>query len=102
MAAPMTLRVFLLGAPAVTIDNQPLQIQRRLMRWMLSYLACQKSMVGRSDLILLFWPDEPEEDARRHLRETLSKLRAQLPDQEMIITDQDRVGLDLQRVSSDV
>lgn len=96
------LRILLLGAPTVTVDDEPLQIQRRMLRWMLYYLACQKEMVGRSDLILLFWPDEPEEDARRHLREILSKLRAQLPQVEMIITEQDRVGLDARQVYTDV
>lgn len=102
MTAPPTLRVLLLGTPVILAGDQPLQIQRRLIRWLLFYLACQKEMVGRSDLILLFWPDEPEESARRHLREILSKLRAQLPDPTLIITEQDQVGLDQQRVSSDV
>jgi predicted ATPase/DNA-binding SARP family transcriptional activator len=96
------LRILLLGPPAIILNDHPLQIQRRMMRWMLFYLASQKEMVGRADLILLFWPDESEENARRHLRETLSKLRAQLPDPEMILTEQDQVGLDPQRVTSDV
>ena len=102
MTSKPTLRVLLLGAPVVLIDEQPLQIQRRLLRWLLAYLACQKEMVGRGDLILRFWPDKPEEVARRHLREMLSKLRAQLPDPEMILTEQDRVGLDPSCCSSDV
>ncbi len=96
------LRILLLGSPAVFNGDQPLQIQRRLLRWLLFYLACQKEMVGRSDLILLFWPDASEEDGRRHLREMLSKLRAQMPDPEIIITEQDQVGLDFEKVYSDV
>lgn len=102
MPDSQNLRILLLGTPSIYYNDRPLQIQRRLMRWMLFYLACQKEMVGRSDLILLFWPDENEEDARRHLRETLSKLRTQLPNPNLIITDQDKVGLDLQYVYSDV
>lgn len=96
------LRILLLGSPAVFAGEQPLQIQRRLLRWMLFYLACKDELVGRAEIILQFWPDEPEEDARRHLRETLSKLRAQLPDPEIIITEQDRIGLDPQRAYTDV
>src|SRR5512146_2425305 len=102
MTASSELRILLLGTPAVYAGDQPLQIQRRLLRWMLFFLASQNEMVGRADLILMFWPDEAEEDTRRHLRETLSKLRAQLPDPNLILTEQDRVGLDFQRVYSDV
>jgi predicted ATPase/DNA-binding SARP family transcriptional activator len=102
MTAKPDLRILLLGSPAIFANDEPLQIQRRLLRWLLFFLACQKEMVGRADLILLFWPDEAKEDARRHLREMLSKLRAQLPDHDLILTEQDRVGLDFQRVSSDV
>jgi len=102
MANNIILRILLLGTPAVYHGDQPLYIQRRLLRWTLYYLACQKEMVGRSDLILLFWPDESEEKARRRLRETLSKLKKQLPDPNLIVTEHDRVGLDLNRVYSDV
>ncbi len=102
MTARNDLRILLLGTPLIQASGQPLQIQRRLLRWMLFFLACQKDMVGRADLILMFWPDAAEEDGRRHLREMLSKLRAQLPDPDLIITAQDRVGLDSKRVTSDV
>jgi predicted ATPase len=102
MTEEPTLRILLLGASAFYSGETPLHIQRRLLRWLLAYLGTQKDKVGRSDLILLFWPDEAEEDARRHLRETLSKLRAQLPDPDLIVTEQDRVGLNFNRVYSDV
>lgn len=102
MTAKSDLRILLLGTPLIQANGQPLQIQRRLLRWMLFFLACQKDMVGRADLILMFWPDAAEEDGRRHLREMLSKLRAQLPDPDLIITEQDRIGLDLKRVTTDV
>ena len=39
---------------------------------MLFYLACQEDLVGRADLILMFWPDAAEEDGRRLLREGYS------------------------------
>ena len=79
------LSIKLLGFPEIEWDHQPVTVPRKTLRAMLFYLACQKEMVGRADLILLFWPDEAEEDARRHLRETLSKLRAQLPDPSRIV-----------------
>jgi tetratricopeptide (TPR) repeat protein len=44
--------------------------------------------------MFLFWPEESESVGRRRLREMLSKLRAELPDPEILITDHDLVGLD--------
>ena len=58
------LRILLLGAPLVYQDDQPVFIQRRLLRAILFYLAFQQEMVGRLDLITLFWPDLPEEKSR--------------------------------------
>ncbi len=69
---------------------------------MLFYLASHPDPVSRSDLIMLFWPDENEQAGRRHLREALSKLRAQLDDDRYWQVDQDRVGLDHAHVSVDV
>lgn len=92
--------IHLLGQPQVLWGDQPLHIKRRLARVLIYYLACQKSMVGRSDLILLFWPESP--NARQNLRDLLSKLRAELPDPDLIRTDRDWIGLDFNKVNSDV
>ncbi len=94
--------VLLLGPPAVYAHEQPFQIKRRQIRSMLYYLACQREMISRAALALLFWPDELEEASRRHLREALSKLRAQLPHPDLLVTEQDRVGLNPELVNSDV
>lgn len=100
-AAP-ELEILLLGPPEIRRNGKPLEIKRRLLRTLLYYLACQSAPVGRGELIVLFWPETNEETARRNLRETLSKLRAQLPDPELIRTENDRVCLDWDRVRADV
>lgn len=96
------LRIQLLGSPLITYNEKPLVIRRLLPRALLFYLACQQDVVGRSTLLLLFWPEKPEEQAREHLRDVLSKLRVQLPEPDVIITYMDTVQLDLNRVWVDV
>lgn len=94
------LMIHLLGQPRIFWGDQPLRIKRKLARLFVYYLACQKSMVGRSDLIVLFWPEAP--NARQNLRDLLSKLRSELPDPSIIRTDRDWIGLDYNKVDSDV
>ncbi|HEX7556601.1 MAG TPA: AAA family ATPase, partial [Leptolinea sp.] len=96
------LQVLVLGPPVVLFDDKPLKIQRRQLRTLLYYLACQPEGVGRGELLTRFWPDTNETDARRQLREILSKLRAQIPDPQALQTDHDRVWLNKQSVYSDV
>lgn len=101
-ALPPSLRILMLGTPQILAQEKPLIIHRRLLRTMLYYLAAQPDAVARQTLIDLFWPEEQEEDARRHLREALSKLRAQLPDPDLIQSHHDWVYLDRSRVYVDV
>lgn len=96
------LKILVLGPPAILIDDQPLDIQRRQLRTLLFYLACQQDGVGRGELLTCFWPDAKETDARRQLRELLSKLRAQLPGADDLQTDHDRVWLNKQTVYTDI
>lgn len=96
------LRILLLGPPQIEYGGHPLRIQRRLLRTLLFYLATQADPVGRQTLLDLFWPDEDEEDGRRHLREVLSKLRTALPLPTLIHTTQDLVRLDRAQVYVDV
>ena len=93
-----TLRVLLLGTPEVRWEGELLPIQRRYPRALLLYLASQGAMVGREELLTVFWEDLNEKTARLRLRETLNKLRASLPGQSMLISQKDLVGLDFQRV----
>lgn len=96
------LRVLLLGSPRVFYDEQEIHIKRRLLRALFFYLASQPDPVGRSVLMDLFWPEESEDDARRHIREALSKLRSELPDPALIVATQDHVRLDTDRVYVDL
>lgn len=96
------LRILLLGSPAMFWDDQPLQVQRRTLRTLLYYLAAHPEPVARAELLTLLWPDENEGDARRHLRETLSKLRADLPDPGILVKEQDSIGLDHSRIYCDM
>jgi DNA-binding SARP family transcriptional activator/tetratricopeptide (TPR) repeat protein len=96
------LRILLLGTPAVYLDDELVRIQRRMQRALLFYLATQTDLVGRSQLIVSFWPEASETDGRRHLREALSKLRAQLDDDAYWIIYNDRIGLNFQNVYVDM
>lgn len=71
------------------------------MRALLFYLAARGDQVGRGELLTVFWPEEDEETGRTRLRESLSKLRAELPDPSLIVTHTDKVGLDYPRVFVD-
>jgi tetratricopeptide (TPR) repeat protein len=94
------LMIHMLGQPRIFWGDRQINIQRKLARFFIYYLACQTSMIGRSDLVVLFWPDSP--NSRQHLRDLLSKLRAELPDPDLILTDRDWIGLDYAKVNSDV
>ena len=101
-AEGVKLRILLLGPPVVYYGEEPLRIQRRVLRSLLFYLAGQSEPVGRAVLMDLFWPDEDEEEARRRLREALSKLRTQLPHPSILVAEQDLVRLDPQQTYVDV
>ncbi|MBN2386412.1 MAG: AAA family ATPase [Anaerolineales bacterium] len=96
------LYIRLLGPPLIEHDEQPLRIQRRIPRALLFYLAAVGAPVARGELIFLFWPEEEDEKAREHLRDNLAKLRAALPDPNLIQTTPDTIGLEFAHVSVDV
>jgi len=96
----IALRVCLLGLPRVTVEGQALPIRGKIQRTLLFYLAAHAEVVSREELILLFWSEE--DDARKRMREALSKLRAQLPDPALLIASGEQVSLDHTRVSCDV
>jgi len=99
---PARINILLLGPPAILVNNRVVNIQRRSLRSLLFFLACNRQPVGRASLILLFWPDNPENKARTYLRDSLSKLRAALPHPEILQADRDNVWLDNQRSYVDV
>ncbi|MFZ6026890.1 MAG: AAA family ATPase [Chloroflexota bacterium] len=96
------LQILLLGPPEIRWKGELLAIQRRIPRSVLFYLAASEGMIARDELLMLFWDDAPSEQARRaRLRETLSRLRQTLPDENVIVTNNDLVGLDFKRVFVD-
>lgn len=96
------LSIRLLGPPLIEHHDQPLRIQRRIPRALLFYLATIGGPVGRGELLFLFWPEENEEKAREHLRDNLAKLRAALPDPDLIQSSPETVGLEFARLMVDV
>jgi DNA-binding SARP family transcriptional activator/tetratricopeptide (TPR) repeat protein len=95
------LRILLLGPPAVYLGEKPVDIPRKIVRALLFFLAGEHTFVSRNRIINTFWPEENETDARRHLREILSKLRNALPLQDALLTIQDQVSLDFQQIYID-
>lgn len=96
------LKILLLGTPEVLWDGQPLDIRRRIPRKILYYLAAHEYPIGRSELLPLFWPENDEASARAGLRDNLSKLRVELPDPTLLITDITKVSLDHTRLNVDL
>lgn len=94
--------MLILGAPVVKWGEEIIHIQRNIPRALLYYLAGHPQPISRAALCLLLWPDAPDEIGRRRLREILSKLRADLPDAELLITENDQVSLDSERVLVDL
>ena len=87
------LKILLLGPPEIRWGEEPLKIPRRYPRALLFYLAGQSGMIGRQELFPVFWPDASESTARIRLRETLGKLKASLPNANIIINEPDLLGL---------
>lgn len=91
-----------MGTPVILWHDQPFIIRRRILRSILYYLAFRGDPVGRGELINLMWPELDDSKARSFLRDHLSKLRAALPDKTLLLTDNENVYLDFQRVYVDV
>lgn len=95
------LRLTLLGACQAAWHGEPLSLPRRQMRALLYRLAAQIEPVSREHLAFLFWPDEPDAAARRHLTRLISSLRAALPSTEALIVEGDAVSLNPAWAESD-
>ncbi len=95
------LKILVLGPPAILLNDKPLTIQRRQIRTLLYFLACHADGMDRGTLLTHFWPQATESDGRRQLRELISKLRAQIPDREVLEKRVDRIWLNKDFVYSD-
>ena len=100
MSIEKRLKIQLLGPPKLFWDGRPLEIQRRMARVLLYYLAVHKEICGRDQVLDDFWPEK--DNQRQRLRDILSKLRSELPDAGLVVTDRDLIGLDHTRSEVDV
>jgi DNA-binding SARP family transcriptional activator/tetratricopeptide (TPR) repeat protein len=96
------LRIHLLGPPTVVWGDQSLHIPRRMVRALLYRLAYSEQSVSRQHLHLLFWPDHPEEIARRNLSHHLTHLRKSLPCPHALVSRGDQICLNRELVLCDV
>ena len=92
----------LLGNPQITWKNQPYPIPRRTSRALLFFLASHTEPVSRSEILITFWSEASEQNARAQLRDHLGKLRASLPDANMLQANTHQVWLNHDLVQVDV
>ncbi len=102
MSSSGILDIRLLGPVKILYQDTQVKIRRRAARAMLYYLAAEHRAVSRSHLTDLFWPDGTNADPRQSLRTTLSRLRNDLPDPDILQTDLDQVFLDLTKCQVDL
>jgi DNA-binding SARP family transcriptional activator len=98
----LPIQIQLLGPPKIYYHQKLWLIQRQTLRAVFYYIAAQDTLVARDTLLELFWPNSPVEQARRRLRETLSRLRGELPLAEVLITTPDIAGVNSELVDVDL
>ncbi len=96
------LVISLLGPPEIKVGNKILHIRRRMFRYLIFYLACQKTPVSRESLCEMFWPDKDEAISRKNLREVISKIRYDLPVDDLILTEKEYVSFNKEKIDVDV
>ncbi|MFP4323918.1 MAG: hypothetical protein ACLFTK_15800, partial [Anaerolineales bacterium] len=69
-----SLKLYLLGAHEIILDDQPLHIVRRKAQAMLIFLAVTGKPQTRDTLGTIFWPESA--DSRKQVRVALSALRS--------------------------
>jgi DNA-binding SARP family transcriptional activator len=95
------MEIGLFGACRVEWRSTPLALPRRQLRALLYRLAARLEPVPRAHLAFLFWPDEPDAAARRHLTRLLSSLRAALPQADLLIVTEETAALNPALCQSD-
>ena len=96
------LILYLLGPVETQYNEEPLHIGRRMERAILYVLAVENHPLSRSNLIDLLWPQAEQADPRSALRTALSRLRSELPDPDLLVTELDQVWLDQDRIVVDL
>lgn len=64
----------LMGLPAVHTDGKPVAFKYQKAEAIFYYIAVNRS-VERSRVMGIFWPEEPEDKARKNLRNALYSIR---------------------------
>ncbi|MEZ4663075.1 MAG: hypothetical protein R2911_36465 [Caldilineaceae bacterium] len=68
------LKLYLLGAPRVELDNQPVELPRRKVLAILIYAALTRQRLQRDALAAMLWPAADNKGARASLRRELNAL----------------------------
>ena len=87
------LAIFLLGAPRIELDGQPVEMDTRKASALLAYLAVTGRLAARDTLAALLYPDSDQTHARAALRRTLSSLKGAIGAR--LEVDRESVGLAL-------
>lgn len=95
------IKILLLGPPIVMCGEKLVKISRKQHRGLLYYLAAQSQPVSRAEVCDLFWPNEPEGNSRKRLREALSRIKNEVGEPDMIYSIDDQLMLDYHLVFSD-
>jgi DNA-binding SARP family transcriptional activator len=95
------LEIRLLGPTTVRKNGELVSIRRRLPRGLLFYLAAQGNMLPRDTILDMFWGGKISQN-RPRLNENLSRLRAALPDADIIISYDGLIGLNFEKVFVDL
>ncbi|MGZ9075679.1 MAG: BTAD domain-containing putative transcriptional regulator, partial [Burkholderiaceae bacterium] len=72
----MTVRLLLLGSPAVEIDGRPVALAFERRYQLIAFLALKRAWVGRAELATLLWPEQESKLAYANLRKTLHRLQS--------------------------
>jgi predicted ATPase/DNA-binding SARP family transcriptional activator len=86
------LTIYLLGAPQIEINHQPVEVDTRKAIALLAYLVTNPQTHQREALSTLLWPDADASHGRAALRRTLSTLIKAL-DGPFLETGRDQIGL---------
>jgi predicted ATPase/DNA-binding SARP family transcriptional activator len=86
------LSVTLFGLPQIKRGNEPIKIQRRKDLALLIYLLVTSQSQSRDTLATLLWQEEGQTAARSNLRKSLSRLKALMGDDALLIS-QDQVHI---------
>jgi DNA-binding SARP family transcriptional activator len=96
------LRFYLLGPPKITHHGKTLSIPRRQVRILLYLLASQNQPIPFQTLHYLFWSQQPETVCRRNLSHLFTHIRSALPQNDVLIQSSVSMGLEPDKIWSDV